>query len=136
MKYVQSVPRWLLGLIYFVFGLNGFFMAFGMNSLVFIPMPPPDQQPPGAAAFGAAMFATGYFFQLLKVTEVTCSLLLLTNKWVPLALIVLAPITLNIAFFHLFLTPGVSQLILPLFMVALHVYLGRQNWNSFKPLFK
>jgi len=136
MKHVHSLPRWILGLIYFVFGLNGFFMAFGMNHLVFIPMPPPDQQPPGAAAFGAAMFATGYFFQLLKVTEVTCAILLLANKWVPLALLILAPITLNIMFFHFFLTPGASAKILPLVMVALHVYLGYQYRQVYKPLFK
>lgn len=132
MKYVQRLPRWILGLIYFVFGLNGLLMAFGMTA--FIPMPPPGSQPAAAEAFGAAMFATGYFFAVLKITEVACGFLLLVNKAVPLALVVLAPVTLHIFFFHFFLTPG--QLLMPLAMIAIHGFLGFQYWNSFKPLFK
>jgi uncharacterized membrane protein YphA (DoxX/SURF4 family) len=92
-----SVPvaRVLLGLVFFVFGLNGF--------LQFIPMEPPQ----GAAGqFMGGLFATGYFFPLLKGTEVTVGVLLLSGRLVPLALILLAPITVNIAAFHLFLEPG------------------------------
>ncbi|MEP7053586.1 MAG: DoxX family protein, partial [Pseudomonadota bacterium] len=91
---LPSVARVLLGLTFFVFGLNGF--------LHFIPQPAP---PPAAGAFAGAMMATGYFFPLLKATEVLAGALLLGNRYVPLALAVLAPVIINIVAFHLFLEP-------------------------------
>src|SRR5919205_344714 len=54
-----TAVRLLLGLTFFVFGLNGFFH--------FLPQPP---APPRAAAFAGALFASGYFFPLLKTVEV------------------------------------------------------------------
>ncbi len=84
----------LLGLIFFVFGLNGF--------LQFLKLPPMGG---GAADFLSAMIHTGYLFPLLKGTEVACGFLLLTGFFVPLALVVLAPISLNIVLFHAFLAP-------------------------------
>jgi uncharacterized membrane protein YphA (DoxX/SURF4 family) len=80
---IPTVARVLLGLIFAVFGLNGF--------LHFIPTPPPSGP---AGAFGSAMFATGYLFQLLKSTEVVAGLLLLSNRFVPLALALLALVIL------------------------------------------
>ena len=92
---IVLVARLALGLIFFVFGLNGF--------LHFIPQPP---APPAAAAFAGALFASGYFFPLLKAVEVAAGALLLAGLFVPLALTLLAPIIVNIAAFHLFLAPG------------------------------
>jgi uncharacterized membrane protein YphA (DoxX/SURF4 family) len=92
---LPAVGRILLGLVFTVFGLNGFFH--------FIPQPPP---PPAAAAFAGALFATGYFFPMLKSVEVAAGLLLLSGRFVPLALTVLAPIVVNIVFFHAFLAPA------------------------------
>ena len=85
--------RILLGLIFFVFGLNFF--------LHFIPTPPMSG-PPGA--FAGAMIATGYLFVLVKVTEVVSGAMLLVGRYVPLALAVLAPVV-NIVAFHAFLAP-------------------------------
>jgi putative oxidoreductase len=124
-KHAQTVARILLGLIYFVFGLNGF--------LNFIP--PPAVMPEGATSFFMALMGTGYFLPLLKTTEVVCGALLLARVAVPLALVILAPITLNILFFHFFLTPGLENLIMPVAMVALHVYLGTSYWGRYRPLF-
>ena len=95
MKYIPTVTRVLLGLVFFVFGLNFF--------LHFIPQPPP---PPAAAAFAGALFASGYFFVMLKVIEVASGALLLANRFVPLVLTILAPIVVNIVAFHLFLEPS------------------------------
>jgi hypothetical protein len=92
---LPAVTRTALGLIFTVFGLNGF--------LNFIPQPP---APEAAAAFGGALAATGYMFPLLKSTEIISGLLLLTGRYVPLALTVLAPIIVNIVAFHAFLAPG------------------------------
>ncbi len=119
---LPSVARVVLGLAFFVFGLNGF--------LHFIPQPPP---PPAAGAFAGAMFATGYFFPLLKGTETLVGLLLLSNRFVPLALAVLAPVLINIVAFHLFLEPP-STLALPLVLLALELYLARSYRDAFSSM--
>lgn len=118
--------RYLLGLIYFVFGLNGF--------LQFIPAPP--TMPEGAMAFMGGMMAAPYFFPVLKSTEVICGALLLSGFAVPLALVILAPITLQIFLFHSFLTPGLENVVMPVVMIALHVLAATGYWHLYKPLFK
>jgi hypothetical protein len=115
--------RVLLGALFFVFGLNGF--------LNFIP-PPAGPMPQGAVAFGAALVATGYMFPLVKGIEVLCGALLLCNRFVPLALTLLAPVVVNILAFHVFLaSDGVG-------MAALVVLLeGGLAWlyrDAFAPL--
>ena len=111
MKKLPLIARILLGLIFFVFGLNGFFN--------FLPAPP---MPDKAAAFAGGLMASGYFFPFLKATEVLCGALLLAGAMVPLALVVLAPIIVNIILFHGFLAP--SGLPLALVIAALEAYLA------------
>ena len=97
LRYAIHAARVVLGFMFFVFGLIGLFNL----------IPPPETGvPAGAMAFGAALQKTGYMFQLIKGTEVVGGALLLSNRFVPLALVVLAPVVLNIFLFHLFLTPG------------------------------
>lgn len=117
----KTAARLLLGAVFTVFGLNGF--------LHFIPQPPPSGL---AAVFVGGLGATGYFFPLLKGTEVITGLLLLSNRYVPLALTVLAPIVVNIVAFHAFLAP--SGLALPIVIVALGVYLAYTERAVFAPL--
>lgn len=93
-RHLPTAARILLGLVFFVFGLNGF--------LQFLPAPPMSGPP---AAFAGALVATGYMFPLIKGTEVVGGLLLLGNRFVPLALALLAPVVVNIVLFHTFLTP-------------------------------
>ena len=123
MKYLPTIARILLGLLFFIFGLNGF--------LNFIP-PPPTGIPEGAMAFGAAMMKTGYLLQLVKGTEVLAGLLLLTNRFVPLALAVLAPVIINIVAFHAFLAP--SGIAVPLVIVLLEVYLAWCYRDLYRPM--
>src|SRR5476649_524929 len=118
---IPTAARLLLGLIFAVFGLNGF--------LHFIPTPPMSGP---AGAFGGAMFATGYLFQLLKGTEVVVAALLLSNRFVPLALALLAPVVVNIVAFHTFLAP--SGLPLPLVILALEVYLARSYRDAYSSM--
>jgi putative oxidoreductase len=115
---VILAARVLLGLIFLVFGLNGFFH--------FLPQPPMSGPP---AAFAGALFASGYMFPLLKGTEVIAGALLLSGRLVPLALTVLAPVVVNIVAFHLFLAP--SGLALPILIVALGVFLAWSYRSSF-----
>lgn len=100
-RHAPHAARVLLGLIFFVFGLNGFFQ--------FLPAPP---LPEGALPFIGGLAAAGYFFPLLKGIEVVGGLLLLANRFVPLTLTVLAPIVVNIAAFHLVLAPAGTPLAL------------------------
>jgi hypothetical protein len=110
-RWIEIGAQALLGLIFFVFGLNGF--------LHFFPLP---ELPQPAAEMMGALAATGYFFYVLKTVETVSGLLLLIRKFSALALLLLAPVIVNIFLFHLFLAP--SGLPLALLLVALEAYLG------------
>jgi uncharacterized membrane protein YphA (DoxX/SURF4 family) len=118
---LPTVARVLLGLVFVVFGLNGF--------LHFLPQPPP---PARALGFVGGLAASGYFFPLLKTTEVVAGALLLAG-FVPIALTLLAPIVINIVAFHAFLAPGnwpVVGLVL-----ASEIYLAFVHRAAFAALF-
>lgn len=115
--------RVVLGLIFFVFGLNGF--------LHFLPQPPMSGPP---AEFAGALAATGYMFPLIKGTEVVSSVLLLGGRFVPLALTALAPVIVNIIAFHLFLAP--AGLAIPIVVLALEVFLAWSYRASFRSVLR
>ncbi len=121
MSKLTTAARLALGLAFFVFGLNGF--------LQFLPMPPPSG---ASAAFLGALAATGYMFPLIKGTEVIAGLMLLSNRFVPLALALLAPILVNILAFHALLERG--GLGLPLFLVGLELALAYAYRQAFAPM--
>lgn len=93
MKIVAIIARYLLGLIFLVFGLNGF--------LHFIPMPPPTGV---AGQFMGALFVSHYLVPVFLLQAVP-AILLLINRFVPLALALLAPIIANIVLFHALMAP-------------------------------
>lgn len=129
MKIIHTASRILLGLIYFIFGGMGLMIALGLMTPEMPPMTP------GAEAFFKGILGSGYFFPLLKSTEVLCGLLLLIDLGAPLALVVIAPVTLHILLFHLFLTPGVENLPLPVAMVALQTVAMLGYMKKYRPLF-
>ncbi|MBY0370764.1 DoxX family membrane protein, partial [bacterium] len=106
---IQLVVRTLLGAL-FLFGGVAFFFT----------TPPPLTG--DMATYFAGLAASKYFFPLLKGTEIVCGLLLLIGWYVPLAIVVLAPIGLNILLVHLFLEP--SGLPVATFVAASIIYLG------------
>jgi len=121
-KTTAAVARIVLGLIFFVFGLNYFVPMFAM---------PPE--PPAAGAFFGALFATHYMLPLIMGTEVIGGAMLLSGRMTPLALAILAPVIVNIIFFHLFLAPaGIGP---GLVVTALELFLVWRYWNAFAPLF-
>ncbi|MEO8800682.1 MAG: DoxX family membrane protein [Polyangiaceae bacterium] len=124
MRHLPTVARVLLGLVFFVFGLNFF--------LHFLPQPAP---PPAAGAFFGALMATGYMMTLLKVTEVVSGALLLSNRFVPLALALLAPVIVNIVFFHAFLE-GAATLPLPLAILGLEIFLAWSYRDVYRPMLR
>src|SRR5258706_9093557 len=93
MKVASINDGYRLGLIFLVFGLNGF--------LPFIPMPPPTGL---AAQFGGAIFASRYWVVIFGI-QVIGGVLLLVNQFVPLALGLLGPVIVNIFFFHALMAP-------------------------------
>jgi putative oxidoreductase len=111
---LPMIARVMLGLIFFVFGLNGFFN--------FIPMP--TDIPENLMTFMGGLISSGYFFPLLKGTEVVCGALLLAGAFVPLALVVLAPIILNIFLTHAFLDPSAFAMTLSTVIGLLEIYLA------------
>lgn len=130
MRKVQVGARVLLGLIYFVFGGMGLAMAFGLMT-----MPEQPNMPEAAMGFMKGMMGTGYFFPFLKMTETFFGFLLLFGIAAPLALVVLAPVTLQIILFHVFLEPGGGEMVLPAVMVLLQIIAMSGYWDLYKPLF-
>jgi len=122
MKVAATIARILLGLVFFVFGLNGF--------LHFMPNPPPT---PAAGAFFGALIQTGYMFFLIFGTQVLGGALLLLGVAVPFALLILAPVVVNIVFFHIFLSPALLPM--ALVVAALEAFLAWHYWAAFAPLF-
>ncbi len=94
MKISRLVARILLGLVFTVFGLNGFFH--------FLPMPPPVNLVAGR--FMGALAESGYMLPVLAL-EIIAGILLLVNRYVPLALALLAPVLVNILMFHGLMAP-------------------------------
>src|SRR5256886_15769474 len=106
MRILTHISRFLLGLIFLVFGLNGF--------LHFIPMPPPSGV---AGQFLGAMFISKYLL-VVSGLQVISGALLLINRYVPLALAILGPIIVNILLFHALISPfgiGLAVLLAQIF---------------------
>ncbi|WP_372770438.1 DoxX family membrane protein [Lutibacter sp.] len=119
---LTMILRILLGLILVIFGANKF--------LGFMPA---MEMPAPAGNLMSAMMASGYMLKLVGATEVVVGLLLLIKKWVPFALVVLAPISVNIIFFHLFLAPaGIAPAAV---VTLLNIVLIYDNWSKLKILF-
>ncbi|HEY2106485.1 MAG TPA: hypothetical protein VGH29_11905 [Candidatus Binataceae bacterium] len=95
---------------------------------------PEPQLPPGAAAFTGALAATGYMLPLLWSAEIAGGVLLLTGLLVPFALVLLAPVIVNIVAFHLFLAP--SAMPTAIVVSVLEIYMAWQYRAAFGPLFR
>ncbi len=94
MRMAGLIARYLLGLIFVVFGANGF--------LHFIPMPPP----PGVAGqFMGALFVS-HVLVVVFLLQLIGGILLLVGRYVPLALVLLGPVIVNIVLFHAFMAPS------------------------------
>ena len=118
-----TAARIVLGLVFFVFGLNGF--------LHFFSLPPMEGR---AGEFFAGLAASGYFFPLLAGTQTIAGAALLVGRFVPLALIVLAPIVVNIVAVHVFLAP--SGLPLAVLVLGLESSLAWSYRAAFRPLLR
>ena len=91
MDTVSTVARYLLGALFTIFGLNGFFQF----------IPPPEMAAEGGQFMG--LLATSGYIAVVKALETISGLLLLVKRKVPLALLLLGPVLVNIVLFHAFL---------------------------------
>ena len=94
MKFVITGAKVVLGLMFLVFGLNGFFQ--------FIPMPAPTGV---AAEYFTVLAKTNYLIPVFLLQTIG-GVLLLANRFVPLALILLGPVIVNILLFHILIEPA------------------------------
>lgn len=94
MKVAVLIARILLGLIFVVFGANGF--------LHFLPSTPP----PGAAGQFAGLLFTTHYYIVIFALQFIGGVLLLVGRYIPLGLVILAPIIVNILLFHIHMAPS------------------------------
>jgi putative oxidoreductase len=92
MKIVTLIARILLGLIFVVFGLNGF-----LNFLSTGPMPT------GLAGQFMGALIQSHYYWVVAALQIVGGVLLLVNRFAPLALVLLGPIIVNIICYHVFL---------------------------------
>ena len=122
MRAISAIARYLAGVVFLVFGLNGF--------LNFIPMPPPAGI---AGQFMGALYASHYLW-LIFALQLGAGVLLLANRYVPLALAMLAPVIVNILSFHILMAP--SGLPLALFVAVLWAVIFVDVRPAFAALFQ
>jgi putative oxidoreductase len=94
MRIVVLIARLLLGLVFVVFGLNGF-----LNFLSMGPMPS------GLAGQFMGALVQSHYFWVVAALQVAGGALLLVNRYVPLGLVLLGPVIVNILLYHLFMHP-------------------------------
>ncbi|OAD90451.1 DoxX protein [Aequorivita soesokkakensis] len=108
-------------------------LFFGLSKLLNFNFMPMHIYTGDAAIFIDSLSNTGYILKVVGTFEVLIGLLLVINKWVSFALILLAPISVNIFLFHLFMdTPG---LILAMVVIVLNAILIYKHWKVYRPLF-
>jgi uncharacterized membrane protein YphA (DoxX/SURF4 family) len=123
-RYATIATRVLIGLLFTTTGLNGF--------LMFMPAPDPSTMAPAGVAFSAALYATGYMLQLASGVQLLAGLLLISGRFVPLALALLAPMVVNIFLFHVFLEPAGT--VMAVVVVAAEIGLAWAYRDKFRPM--
>ena len=119
-----KILRILLGLLLVIFGLSQW---------IHFNIMPTHIYKGEAAIFIDSLSSTGYILKVVGTLEILVGLLLLFNKWVPFALLLLAPITVNILLFHLFLDiPGLYMAFIVVILNAILIY---KHWKVYRPLF-
>ena len=121
MKIATTVVRILLGALF----------VFSAATVLFQIGPPPA--PPGKMGlFFEGILASGYLLILIKVTELVCGLAFIVGRYVPLATVVIFPVSVNILLTHIFLAP--EGLPIALFVLFANLFLAYRNWSYYEPM--
>ena len=119
MKILTLIARLLLGLIFFVLGLNGF-----LNFLSMGPMPS------GLAGQFIGALMLSHYFWVVAALQIAGGVLLLANRFVPLALVLLGPVIVNIICYHVFLNPSGAALAAVVTILWFIVFYGKRQYFS------
>ena len=119
MKIVTLIARILLGLIFVLFGLNGF-----LNFLSMGPMPT------GLAGQFVGALILAHYFWVVAALQIAGGALLLVNRFVPLALVLLGPVIVNIICYHVFLNPSGAVPAAVVTVLWLIVFYGKRHYFS------
>jgi len=120
MRIVFLIARILLGLMFIVFGLNGF-----LNFLNMGPMPT------GLAGQFMGALIQSHYFWVVAALQVVGGALVLVNRYVPLGLVLLGPVIVNILLYHIFLNPaGAAMAIVGTVLWFIVFYDRRQSFMS------
>ena len=119
-KVLLPLSKIFLGVIFLIAGINGYFVIFGFEPFI------------ASSPEAMALFEFEYLFIFEKFLEIVCGVLLLSNRFVPLALAILSPIVANIFLLHLFLDH--SLLVLAVILVIMYSYLLFCYRQSFKSI--
>jgi uncharacterized membrane protein YphA (DoxX/SURF4 family) len=122
-RIVTAIVRILLGLMFLVFGLNGF-----LNF-----MPTPKDMPQEIMTVMGALMNAGYM-TVVSGAEVLIAVLLLANRFVPLALTLLAPILVGILTFHIFMAP--ATIVPGIVVTVMELYLAWAYRGAFRPMLR
>lgn len=121
MKIATIIVRFLMGLLY----------IFAAVVVLFKLVPQPEQTG-NVKIFMDGMNASGYLMPFIKITELVCGLAFVSGYFVPLATVVIAPITLNILLFHIFV--DTSGLPVGIFLLVANLLVAYANWDKYKPI--
>ena len=120
MKIITLFARMLLGLVSLVFGLNGF-----LNFLNMGPMPT------GLAGQFMGALILSHYYWVVAALQIAGGLLLLVNRFVPLALVLLGPVIVNILCYHVFLNhPGAVPAVVVTILWFIVFYANRQHFSG------
>jgi putative oxidoreductase len=120
MKILTLIARLLLGLVFFVLGLNGF-----LNFLSMGPMPS------GLAGQFIGALVLSHYFWAVAALQVAGGALLLVNRFVPLSLVLLGPVIVNIILYHVALNPaGIALAIVVTILWLIVFYAHRQYFSG------
>jgi uncharacterized membrane protein YphA (DoxX/SURF4 family) len=126
----RSVSRYFVIAARILMGLP--FLASGIAGLLNVTPQPSTPLLQGAADFAAALVKTGYIMPLIFATQLIVGALLVTNRFVPLALALIAPFLVNALAFHLFLEPTGRPIVLA--FLALEIYLAWAYRKSYRSM--
>jgi hypothetical protein len=124
-RFLPGIARYLLGIPLVIFGFNGFFN--------FIAPPPDLVMPEKALTFINALMISGYMTPLISLTLIIPGVMLMLNRFVPLALVLLAPFWVNSLCYHFFLER--SGLPPAVVFTALTLSLAWVHREAYRPLF-
>ncbi len=119
------VVRSLLGVLLLVYGLNGFLGWFSA----------PSDIPSEASRYLRALTEVEYLWPLVAGVEVLVGALLLFKRWVPFALVLLAPLSVHLVLYHAFLDPEPLHALPAYAVAAANLVLAAMHREAYRPLF-